>query len=59
MIGVVEEKKKANAVYYENLAEGNTVVIAETGTHFNADLITCKIGNLMPSQSIQIKFSYI
>lgn len=56
--GVIKKKEEAKTEYKENLQKGNTVAYSEILTD-NPDVMKILIGNIKPSSSIQIEFSYI
>ena len=57
-IGWIKEKKQAQKEYQENLQKGNTVAYSEI-EKTAIDIMKVKIGNILPDQTIFIKYSYI
>jgi len=52
---IVTTKDKATKMYTKAVKEGNQAYLAE---HSNSNVFTTKIGNLLPKEHVQIKFSY-
>jgi len=58
LIGHIKEKKQAQQEYQENLQRGNTVAYSEI-EKTAIDIMRVNIGNILPDQTIFIKYSYI
>jgi len=59
LIGIIEEKKKAQIKFLEGKQQGDTVVLAQTGSISSKNILTTSIGNLLPGQSLKLNFSYL
>jgi hypothetical protein len=58
IVGQIKELEQARTEFRERVAAGETVAISEINPA-TQDIMTVKIGNLMPYQRITIKYSYI
>lgn len=56
--GVIKEKETAKQEYQENVEKGNTAAFAEI-LEETPDVMRVQVGNIKPSTSIAITFSYI
>lgn len=58
VVGQILEKEKAKAMYEWNVERGNTVAYSERNAE-TPDVMQVQVGNIPPSESVQIVFSVI
>ena len=56
--GIIKEKEEAQKEYNENLKAGNTVAYAAQSDSMK-DVMIMKLGNILPNQTIDVRFSFI